>query len=86
MTFGQWVVELFKDERGMFSIKPVVAFMGAVFLCGTMLWNSFSTQDIAPADSLTNAVMVIVAIGLGADSLDKFSLKGKKSDDENTSD
>jgi len=85
MTFGQWVVELFKDERGMISIKPVVAFMGAVFLCGTMLWNSFSTQDIAPADSLTNAVMVIVAIGLGADSLDKFSLKSKKSDDENTS-
>ena len=85
MTFGQWVVELFKDERGMISIKPVVAFMGAVFLCGTMLWNSFRTQDIAPADSLTNAVMVIVAIGLGADSLDKFSLKGKKSDDENTS-
>lgn len=82
MTFGQWVVELFKDERGTVSIKPVVAFIGAMFLCGTMLWNSFSTQDVAPADTLTNAVMVIVAIGLGADSLDKFSLKGKKSDDE----
>ena len=39
-----------------------------------MLINSFK-ENIKPADSLVNAVMVITAIGLGADSLDKFSKK-----------
>ena len=75
MKFSQWIVELFKDERGSISIKPVVAFIGALFLCGTMLANSFTEDHFKPADSLVNAVMVVTAIGLGADSIDKFSHK-----------
>jgi hypothetical protein len=75
MKFKDWVVELFKDERGSTSIKPVVAFVGSMFLCVTMTINSFSHEDFKPADSLVDAVMVITAIGLGADSLDKFSKK-----------
>ena len=75
MTFKQWLVELFKDERGSISIKPVVAFLGAIFLCGTMLANSFSEEHFKPADTLVNAVMVITAIGMGADTLDKFTKK-----------
>ena len=75
MTFKQWVIDLFKDERGSISIKPVVAFIGTLFLCGTMTANSFSEEHFKPSDSLVNAVMVITAIGLGADSLDKFSKK-----------
>ena len=75
MTFKQWLVELFKDERGSISIKPVVAFIGTLFLCGTMTANSFTEDHFKPADSLVNAVMVVTAIGLGADSLDKFSKK-----------
>ena len=31
MTFKQWVLELFKDERGSISIKPVVSFLGSIF-------------------------------------------------------
>ena len=75
MDFKQWVIELFKDERGSTSIKPVVALIGTLFLCGTMTANSFSEDRFKPADSLVNSVMVITAIGLGADSLDKFSKK-----------
>lgn len=74
MTFKQWVIELFKDERGSTSIKPVVALIGTLFLCGTLTVNSFRDK-IKPDESLVNAVMVITAIGLGADSLDKFSKK-----------
>ena len=77
MTFKQWVIDLFKDERGSTSIKPVIAFLGALFLCGTMLANSFTEEHFKPADSLVNAVMVITAIGMGADTLDKFSFKKK---------
>ena len=75
MTFKKWIIQLFKDERGSVSIKPVVAFIGALFLCITMIINSFSHEDFKPAESLVNAVMVITCIGLGADSIDKFSHK-----------
>jgi hypothetical protein len=78
MNFKQWIIDLFKDERGSTSIKPVIAFVGALFLCATMTMNSFSIADIKPAPELVNAVMVITAIGMGADSLDKFSLKKKE--------
>ena len=80
MTFKNWIVDLFKDERGSTSIKPVIAFLGSTFLCGTMLANSFSHGDIKPSEDLVNAVMIITAIGMGADTLDKFSHK-KKSED-----
>jgi len=75
MTFKKWIIDLFKDERGSVSIKPVVAFIGAMFLCVTMTINSFSHEDFKPADALVDAVMIITCIGLGADSIDKFSHK-----------
>jgi len=75
MNFKQWLVELFKDERGSTSIKPVIAFIGALFLCGTMLANSFTEEHFKPATELVNAVMVITAIGMGADTIDKFTKK-----------
>ena len=78
MTFKQWVIELFKDERGSISVKPVIAFIGALFLCITMVLNSFSHADFAPSPELVNAVMIITGIGMGADTLDKFSHKKKE--------
>jgi hypothetical protein len=77
MDFKEWIIDLFKDERGAISVKPVIAFMGALFLCGTMTANSFTEEHFKPATELVNAVMVITAIGMGADSLDKFSFKNK---------
>jgi hypothetical protein len=86
MNFKQWIIDLFKDERGSTSIKPVIAFVGALFLCGTMCVNSFSHADFAPSPELVNAVMVITAIGMGADTLDKFTKnkKEEKSEDVGT--
>jgi hypothetical protein len=78
MTFKEWVIDIFKDEKGSISVKPVIAFLGTLFLCGTMLLNSFSKEEFRPAAELVNAVMVITAIGMGADSLDKFSPKKKE--------
>ena len=80
MTFKEWVIDLFKDEKGSISVKPVIAFFGALFLCGTMLANSYSAKEIAPSDKLVDAVMIITAIGMGADTLDKFSAKKEKED------
>jgi hypothetical protein len=78
MTFKQWVIDLFKDERGSTSVKPVIAFVGAMFLCITMMLNSFSHADFAPSAELVNAVMIITGIGMGADTFDKFSHKKKE--------
>lgn len=80
MTFKQWLIELFKDERGAISVKPVVAFIGAMFLCITMIANSYSSKDIAPSDKLVDAVMIITAIGMGADTVDKFTKKDPPAD------
>ena len=79
MNFKEWIIDLFKDERGTISIKPVIAFVGALFLCGTMLANSYSKEEFKPSDALVNAVMVITAVGMGADTLDKFTAKKKDS-------
>jgi len=79
MTFKEWVIDIFKDERGAISVKPVIAFIGSLFLCGTMLANSFTEDHFKPAAELVNAVMVITAIGMGADTLDKFT--GKKAEE-----
>jgi hypothetical protein len=81
-TFREWIIDLFKDERGSTSIKPLVALIGSLFLCITMTLNSYSHEDFKPSDSLVDAVMIITAIGLGADSLDKFSHKKKSNDEE----
>ena len=84
MNFKKWIIELFKDERGSTSIKPVIAFVGALFLCMTMLLNSFSHADFAPSPELVNAVMIITGIGMGADTLDKFSHKKTTSESEDS--
>lgn len=82
MKFKEWVIELFKDERGSISVKPVIAFIGALFLCITMILNSFSHADFAPSPELVNAVMLITGIGMGADTVDKFSHKKKEDESE----
>ena len=82
MKFKEWLIELFKDERGSISVKPVIAFIGAMFLCITMMLNSFSHADFAPSPELVNAVMLITGIGMGADTVDKFSHKKKEDEME----
>ena len=75
MTFKLWILELFKDERGSTSIKPVISLIGCLFLCLTMLVDSFNIEHFKPGNNLVNAVMIITAIGMAADTLDKFTLR-----------
>lgn len=84
MTFKQWVLELLKDERGGVSIKPVIALLGALSLCFGMLATGIN-DNIKPSDAIVNAIMIITGIGMGADTMDKFSLKGKKNVEEEES-
>jgi transposase len=83
MNFKQWIIDLFKDEKGSTSVKPVVAFIGTLFLCVTMTLNSYSHESFEPAESLVNAVLVITAIGMGADTIDKFTKKSNNTTENN---
>ena len=80
MTFKEWIIDLFKDERKSISIKPVIAFMGAFFLCITLTANSFSHGDIKPSDALVEGVMYMTIAAMLGDTGDKFSFK-KKTDE-----
>lgn len=85
MNFKQWVIELFKDERGSTSVKPVIAVVGAFFLCASMLLSFFIKEEVKPSDALVDAVVIITTMGMGADTVDKFSFK-KSTNSQKTED
>ena len=74
-TFKEFVINLFEDERGRTSIKPVISFVGSMFLCATLIVNLTSSATINLSDALINAIMVIVSVGMSGDTIDKFSYK-----------
>jgi hypothetical protein len=75
INMKKWLVDLFKDERGVPSIKPVIAFIGVLFLCLSLSISLFSKRDLEPSKSLVDAIVIVICVGMGADSLDKFSFK-----------
>ena len=76
MNFIQWIQDLFKDERGSTSIKPLVGFICTLVLC-TVLFLKYT-----PDTTALNAVLLLAVVGIGADTVDKFSLKGLSKKDE----
>ncbi len=64
---------LLTDERGSISTKRVIALLSALFLCITLLANSFTHQEIAPSDKLVDAVMAICIAAMGSSTIDKFT-------------
>jgi len=62
---------MFKDSSDV-SVKRVIAFFGFLFLGITMLVNSFTSKEIAPADNLVEAVKFIVAFCVGGNVVEKF--------------
>ena len=71
----KWLANLLSDERGSVSTKRVIALLSALFICVTLLANSFTHQEIAPSDKLVDAVMVICVAAMGTTTIDKFSKK-----------
>ena len=71
----KWLANLLSDERGSVSTKRVIALLTALFICITLLANSFTHQEIAPSDKLVDAVMVICIAAMGTTTIDKFSQK-----------
>lgn len=73
LTFKEWVIDLFRDESDHASVKPFIAVIGSFFLCFSLVISAIT--HYTPLDSLVDSVMVITAIGMGSDTVDKFSKK-----------
>jgi hypothetical protein len=68
-----WIKNLLSDERGSISTKRLIALVSALFLCITLIANSFSHIEVAPSDKLVDAVMLICIAAMGTTTIDKFS-------------
>ena len=83
MTFKEFIVDLFKDERGNISIKPFISFLGAVSLFSCFIIQCFTSHQMDMNKYIIDSITVIIAVGMGADSIDKFSYKKKDTENEN---
>lgn len=81
MNFKEWILSLFKDERGQISVKPVIAIMGSLALCLSMLFTTYLHIELIQNPAYVDSVTYITIAGMGADTLDKFSNRPKASKD-----
>lgn len=77
MKLSEFIVDLFKDERGSISIKPVIAFLGSCFLFFALIRCVIKGCDNQFPSELINSISVIIIACLSADTADKFSFKNK---------
>jgi hypothetical protein len=86
--FISWIKDLMKDERGAASVKPVIAVIGTLFLCGSLVYSLISKTPVTFSDVIINAIVIVTLAGMTGDTVDKFSVKGvfkpKESKDEPT--
>lgn len=73
---------MFTDERGSISHKRAIGAMCALFLCVTMMLNSYSHESIKPADTLVDAVLTLGCVCIAGTTVDKFSGKFSNSNDK----
>ena len=59
------ILEIFKGDKGEFSSKRFVGILGAVVLCGSMVYYN--------TDKLVEAVEFITIFSLGYTVIDKYS-------------
>ena len=70
-----FIKQMFAGKEGDISHKRVLGSIGFLALVGTMVANSFSHIDIAPAPELVNAVEYLTMSTIFGSVLEKFSNK-----------
>lgn len=66
-------------EDGKLSSKRFAGILSTLFLCITLLWNSFSEEHIAPSTILVECV---TAVAIGALGISAVQTIFKKKDEE----
>ena len=64
---------LLSDERGQQSTKRVLALIGTLFLCATLIVGICVGAGHAPNSEVVSAIEFIVIACIGATTVDKFS-------------
>ena len=77
-----WLSKFFSDEKGSASSKRLVGIISAITLCITLYHNSFSPEDIAPSTPLVDAVALLCFGCLGLSSIDKFTSRKYKEEQQ----
>ena len=80
----KFFTSMFTDERGAISHKRVIGTICTLFLCVTMMLNSYSHETIKPADSLVNAVLTLGCVCIAGTTVDKFSKKSTTSESKDS--
>ena len=75
MKFKDFLISLFKDERGNISIKPIVTFLCVFTLIVLSFIDAISKHDVTISKDLISALVILAVAGLGGDTWDKFSFK-----------
>ncbi len=73
MTFKEFIISLFKDERGQISMKPLIAVILSIILGVVMIIAT--KKEIHVSDALIMGVVTVIGLALGTDTMDKFSFK-----------
>ena len=71
----EWMSKLLAGSGDEVSSKRVIGVLGALVLFGTMIWNSFSPQDIAPSKELVEAVEYVTIAMFFGTAVEKFAKK-----------
>jgi hypothetical protein len=76
----QFLKSIMSDERGRQSSKRLLAIIGTLFLCGTMIINACRVEGIELSSELISAIEMIVITCVGSTTIDKFSHKVSATD------
>ena len=82
MKFVNFVGSLFKDEKGVVSMKRLCGLVCTLTLCATLYVNSFTESHFAPSTPLVDAVALLAFGCLGLTSVEKIMKKPESTNSE----
>jgi hypothetical protein len=72
----KWLKEVISDEKGYQSSKRVIAMVGALSLCLTLIVDWFFNVSVGA--EVVTGIVTVICVGLSASTVDKFSPKNEK--------
>lgn len=75
MKTREILVEMLRDERGSVSVKPVLGFLLGITMGVTLVINTLHPKEFQPSEGLIWGVVAVIIACVGADTVDKFSIK-----------
>lgn len=75
MKAKEIIIDMLRDERGSVSIKPVLGFLLGITMGVTLVINTTHPKEYEPSEGLIWGVVAVIIACIGADTVDKFSVK-----------